>query len=79
MILHHFTIQIPDEIKTDLSNKTAILLDQFKLIKAKGLYIPGQDQLAQQIEIALKEERYGWLRRALTSYLGRKTEQLCKK
>jgi hypothetical protein len=74
-----FSFQIPEEIKQELSAKTAVLLDQFKQIKAKGLFIPGQDHLAQQIEIALKEERYGWLRRALTSYLGRKAEELCSK
>lgn len=75
-----FSATVPSEIISQLNQQLAtakIVLEN--LNKAKIDLPVGAGKLLSEIEIALKEGRYAWARRALDSYPVRKMDELTEK
>jgi hypothetical protein len=58
-----------------ISRDTQAAFDAFARLKAAGKDIPGMEQLESRMRAALKDQRLAFLRRALGSYITRKSLQ----
>jgi hypothetical protein len=71
-----FTVTPPEQIVRDLRRDAEQALDTFAKVRAASKSVPGMDKLEARIRDALANDRYAWLRRALTSYIVRKCRAL---
>jgi hypothetical protein len=72
-----FEATVPGEIVAQLKSKAQEALKQVAQIRSAGVKLPvGTDRMVAGIKAAIQEGRSAWLRRALTSYIIRKCEQL---
>jgi hypothetical protein len=53
-------------------------LSDIGALRDSGYFIPGMEQIEQDIKSAMAEERLAWLRRALSGYIIRKCRDLLK-
>jgi hypothetical protein len=67
-----FQAKPPEPIATALVSDGRKALRDIEDLRAKGMFIPGMDELQRGIESALAEGRLAWLRRALAGYIVRK-------
>jgi hypothetical protein len=64
-----FSVTVPDEIITELSDLAGKTLKAFIIVKESGAYIPGMDKMETDIKENLEQKRYSRLRHELTSYI----------
>jgi hypothetical protein len=65
----NFTVNSPSEITSALLCDANKALEQMKKLREYGYFIPGAEQMEQDIRFAIDKGCFAWLRRALTSYL----------
>jgi hypothetical protein len=66
-----FTATVPPEISKALVEETERDFDAFAKVRAAGKLIPGMDEMEVRMRAALADERFAWLRRALSGYIVR--------
>ena len=72
----NFTAISPSEITSALLYDANEALGQLKKLREYGYFIPGVEQMEQDIKSAIDKGCFAWLRRALTSYIVRKCRDL---
>jgi hypothetical protein len=65
-------VEIASALLTDARKAVRELAD----LRAAGHLIPGMDEMRRGLESAIAEQRLAWLRRALTSYVVRKSREV---
>jgi len=71
-----FTTQAPVEIASALLTDARKAVRELADLRAAGHLIPGMDEMRRGLESAIAEQRLAWLRRALTSYVVRKSREV---
>ncbi|HQI76184.1 MAG TPA: hypothetical protein PK384_06710, partial [Candidatus Latescibacteria bacterium] len=49
---------------------------EMEAVRVSGTLVPGMERMMEEMERALEEKRYAWLRRALDGYIVRKCRAL---
>jgi len=70
-----FAATPPQDIMAAITRDTQAAFDAFARVRAAGNSLPGMDAFEARIRAALNQQRTAWLRRALTSYIVRKTQE----
>ena len=71
-----FTATPPEEIVKNLRQEAEQVLALFGKLRTAGKSVPGMDKLEERMRAALAEGKLAWLRRALSSYVVRKSRAI---
>jgi hypothetical protein len=71
-----FTATPPEEIAQKLRQEVEQTLALFAKLRSAGKTVPGADKLEERMRAALAENKLAWLRRAMTSYVVRKSRAI---
>lgn len=71
-----FSAAAPPEIAAALAKETESALEAFAALRARGLRVPGMDEMEKRLRAARDAGHVAWLRRALTGYVVRKCRAL---
>lgn len=74
-----FTTASSPDIVAQLTKDAESAFKTFADVRARSLMVPGLDTFEARMRAALTERRWAWLRRALTSYIVRKSRELSAK
>jgi hypothetical protein len=74
-----FNFIIEPQLQSEIISQTESILMLFNQALSQGINIPGITILLEKLPIALKEQRYAWIRRVLSSYVVRKCQELLLK
>jgi hypothetical protein len=68
VMIHDYTLHIPPAIVQGLIEDARNAMAQIRQVNSRGYFGSGLDKMYDDIESALKERRWSWLRHALASY-----------
>jgi len=71
-----FTATPPEQIAKSLRQEAEQVLVLFGKLRAAGKSVPGMDKLEERMRVAMADGRLAWLRRALTSYVVRRSRAI---
>ncbi|HOF60274.1 MAG TPA: family 10 glycosylhydrolase [Candidatus Latescibacteria bacterium] len=71
-----FRTEPPSDITSALEDRVREALAALKAVRVSGTLVPGMERMMEEMERALEEKRYAWLRRALDGYIVRKCRAL---
>ncbi len=71
-----FTATPPADVVQSITEITKQAFANFQILRYENRLVPGSDRLEPRMRTALAEGRIAWLRRALSSYIVRKTREL---
>jgi hypothetical protein len=74
--LQDFAATPPEVIVSALKAETEQVLAKFQKLREVNKLVPGTDKLERRIRDAVTKAKYAWLRRALASYIVRKSQSL---